>query len=110
MSSALMHQFCCSLFPSTAYCPHTKRIVGFAQDAFDKDVIIEEFKRMGEQVEEEEDDCAEEEEEEGEDDNDAAENKKKKKKLAEGKHYYVFVVQSLTSKGQIGRASCRERV
>jgi hypothetical protein len=83
---------------STAYCPHTKRIVGFAQDAFDKDVIIEEFKRMGEQIEEEEDDCAE--EEEGrEDDGAAGNNKKKKKKLAEGKHYYVFIVQSLTSKG-----------
>jgi hypothetical protein len=84
------------LLLKTAYCPHTKRIVGYAQDAFDKDVIIEEFKRMGE---EEEDDVVEEEGKQDDDEEDNSNNKKKDDKLAQGKNYYVFVVQSLTSNG-----------
>lgn len=101
-SSALTSSFYLLILLSTAYCPHTKRIVGYAQDAFDKDVILEEFKRMGEEDDQEENDVVEEEGKQDDDDEEDSDKKKKNKKddkLAQGKHYYVFVVQSLTSKG-----------
>jgi len=89
------------LLLKTAYCPQTKRIVGvgYAQDAFDEDVIIEEFKRMGEEEDDEEADVVEEEGKQDDNDEDDSDKKKKDDKLAQDKHYYVFVVQSLTSNG-----------
>ena len=88
---------------NSVFCHHTQRIVGYAHDAFEKDVIVEEFKRMAAA-----DEAAEEmaNEPEEDDDNDEEEPAKKvrkttkeKKTIALGKHYYAFVVQSITSKG-----------
>ena len=80
----------------SAYCPHTQRIVGYAQDAFDLDVIIEEFKRMGKEEVEDENDVVE---VEGNQNDDESRKKKEEDKLVLGKHYYVFVVQCITRNG-----------
>lgn len=88
---------------NSVFCHHTQRIVGYAHDAFEKDVIVEEFKRMAAADKTAEETANEPEED---DDNDEEEPAKKvrkttkeKKTLALGKHYYAFVVQSITSNG-----------
>jgi len=76
---------------------NTKRIVGYATDAFDQDIILQEFQRMGEESLDPVEEVAEEDAAEVE----PAANKEdgKEKGLALGKHYYVFIVQNVTSKG-----------
>ena len=80
-----------------AFCPHTKRLVGYAHDAFDVDAICEEFKRKYKVA------ADNEEQEADEDDNAYQVNKKIKSSDSNvklGKHYMVFMAQHVTSKGR----------
>ena len=79
------------------FCPHTKRLVGYAHDAFDLDVICSEFKRKYKK--EEEGDATE----LGDtncDDGEVEDTGAKCDDLKLGKHYMVFMAQSITSKGR----------
>ena len=87
-----------------AFCPHTKRMVGYTHDAFDVDVIYEEFKRKYKVVAADEITDAEEDKELTEI-NTVAKSKETSKSASKsdlklGKHYMVFMAQHLTSKDQ----------
>ena len=84
------------------FCPHTKRLVGYAHDAFDVDVICTEFRRKCNNTEAEK-----QKEMENNDDQvetqDKVVDKSKSSELSLGKHYMVFMAQSVTS---VGRPMC----
>ena len=72
------------------FCPHTKRVVGYAHDAFDVDVICTEFRRNCNATEAEN-----QKEMENNDDQvetqDKVVDKSKSSELSLGKHYMVFM-------------------
>ena len=79
------------------FCPHTKRLIGYAHNAFDLDVICSEFKRKYKK--EEEGDATE----LGDtncDDGEVEDTGAKCDDLKLGKHYMVFMALSITSKGR----------
>ena len=78
------------------YCPHTKRLVGAAYDAFDLDVISKEFKRRYKCVE-----LACKNNNEDPEFGEGKTPKKEESKLQLGKHYMVFMARTITSKSRL---------
>eukprot|EP00956_Cyclotella_meneghiniana_P002427 scaffold2741_cov56-Cyclotella_meneghiniana.AAC.1 len=85
-----------------AFCPHRQAYVGFSHDAFDKDVIVEEFKKISMKAAE---NAINEDEDNPEDDDGddvlvttQSRNKADSESIALGKHYFVFIFQSCTNK------------
>ena len=76
------------------FCPHTKRLVGYAHDAFDMDVIAAEFKRRYDAAAS--DDAGGEEE----NNNDGIKTKDDETEdgLELGKHYMVFLAQTVSAR------------
>ena len=78
------------------FCPHTKRLVGYAHDAFDLNVIASEFKRRYDAASS---DIADREEDNDDDDDDAkAKANESDDGLELGKHYMVFMAQTISAK------------
>ena len=81
-----------------AYCPHSKKLVGYAQDAFDMDVIAKEFQKRYTSTPEDDEDAMD------VDENEEKTTKKLVKtdenKLPLGKHYTVFTARTWTSKSR----------
>jgi len=91
------------LFFAIGYCPHTKRLVGYAHDAFDVNVIEQEFMRRYDIAKK-----ADKAGEDGDDDdgsdtnpvNNGDDDVQSRKRVALGKHYMVFMCQTWTSKNK----------
>ena len=82
------------------FCPHTKQLVGYAHDAFDLDVIAREFKRRYTDTEAAEmagDVETEEDKDEDDEPNKTSNNTDDDNKLQLGKHYMVFMAQSIAA-------------